>query len=223
MTPTAHLILLAVAWALYGLVHSGLATAHSKAWFEKHFPRRFPAYRLIYNIIAGVLLIPPLWLLFSYPGAPLWQWPGAVRWLADAAAVAAAGGFLWTFRIYDGRELLGITQLQRARQGRDERAPALDQSPMRLSWAHRFVRHPWYFFGLVILWTREMSAALLITACCLTIYLALGSRREERDLLARYGERYRRYRERVPALLPLPWRCLTREQAEKLRRASGGD
>lgn len=219
MTPAVHLILLTLAWSLYGLVHSGLASPFSKAWFRTHFPRRFPAYRLIFNIIAVVLLVPPLWLLFSYAGEPLWQWPRAVRWFADAAALAAAAGFLWTFRIYDGGELLGIAQLRRARQEVGEQTPVLDRAPMQLSWAHRFVRHPWYFFGLVIVWTREMNAALLITAGCLTIYLLLGSRREERDLIARYGERYRYYRERVPALIPSPWRYLSREQADRLRRA----
>jgi protein-S-isoprenylcysteine O-methyltransferase Ste14 len=220
MTPATHLMLLAVAWIVYGLVHSGLASPVSKAWFRRHFPRHFPAYRVAFNVIAVALLAPPLWLLISYPGEPLWQWPLAARWLADAAALAAAAGFVWTFRIYDGRELLGIMQLRRARQATGEQAPDLDRSPMQLSWAHRFVRHPWYFFGLVIVWTREMNAALLITAGCLTIYLLLGSRREERDLLARYGERYRYYRERVPALMPLPWRYLSREQAERLRRGA---
>ena len=220
MTPAVHLTLLAVAWSLYGTVHSGLASPVGKAWFKRRFPRRFSAYRLIFNVIAVVLLVPPLWLLFSYPGERLWQWPGAVRWFADAAAAAAIAAFLWTIRIYDGGELLGITQLRRAPRGTDEQAPGLDRSPMQVSWAHRFVRHPWYFLGLVIIWTREMNAALLVTAGCLTIYLFLGSRREERDLIARYGERYRYYRERVPALFPLPWRYLSRQQADRLRQAS---
>ena len=35
---------------------------------------------------------------------------------------------------------------------------------MSLSPLHRWVRHPWYFLGLLILWTQEMNAALLVTA-----------------------------------------------------------
>ena len=45
-------------------------------------------------------------------------------------------------------------------------------------------------------------------------YLVIGMRLEERKLLARYGDAYRRYRDAVPALIPHPWRRLTRRQAE---------
>jgi hypothetical protein len=44
----------------------------------------------------------------------------------------------------------------------------------------------------------------------------VGSRLEERKLVERFGERYRTYRQRVPGLLPLPWRMLGREEARRL-------
>ncbi len=87
---------------------------------------------------------------------------------------------------------------------------------MRLSTAHRFVRHPWYFLGLIIIWTREMNTAFLLTAVILTLYLLLGSRLEENKLLARYGDQYRRYQVSVPTLIPRPWRYLSRQQAEEI-------
>ena len=210
MTAATHLTLLAAGWALYGLIHSVLACPASKAWFRTRFPRWFRAYRLLFNLIAGLLLVPLLWLLFSYPGKALWQWPGVTGWIADAAALAAGAGFLWSMKVYDSGEFLGLRQLHQASAEAD--LPA----PLRLSWAHRFVRHPWYFFGLVILWTREMNGALLITAVMLTLYVVVGSRREENDLIARYGAQYREYRKRVPALIPLPWRYLSLRQAQDI-------
>ena len=39
---------------------------------------------------------------------------------------------------------------------------------------------------------------------------------EERKLIQYHGERYRLYRERVPALLPSPWRRLSTEEAESI-------
>ena len=215
MSPTLHLTLLALTWTLYALIHSALASQTSKAWVRTHLPHQFRAYRLAFNLIAGLLLIPPLWLLFSYPGEVLWRWPGVVGWLADAAALAAAAGFLWSLKIYDTGEFLGLRQLHQPLTQVDE-PPAL-----RLSWAHRFVRHPWYVFGLVIIWTREMNAALLVTAIILTLYVMLGSRREERDLIAVYGEQYRFYRRRVPALIPLPWKFLTGRQAQQILAMRG--
>lgn len=217
MTPSVHLAWLALSWLLYGLIHSGLAMPGAKSWFRKHSPRHCSAYRLIYNAIAAALLIPPLWLMFSYSGAALWQLPQSVRLLADAAALTAVAGVLWTARSYDTGEFLGVSQLRAGVPGVE------DQSPLRLSWMHRFVRHPWYFFGLVVLWTREMNAAWLVSAVIITLYLILGSRREEQDLVARFGDRYRFYRKHVPPLIPLPWRYLTAAQLDALKRIPEND
>jgi protein-S-isoprenylcysteine O-methyltransferase Ste14 len=48
-----------------------------------------------------------------------------------------------------------------------------------------------------------MNAAILMT-----FYFVIGSRLEERKLLRYHGEIYHRYRERVPGLVPLPWKYL---------------
>lgn len=212
MTAGTHLTLLAASWILYALIHTVLASRTGKSWFQSRFPGKFPVYRLLFNVVAILLLVLPLWLLYSYPGTPLWRWPPILGWLADGAALAAALGFLWTMRVYDSAEFLGLRQLRRST------ADILRPTPLRLSWAHRFVRHPWYFFGLVILWTREMNAALLVTALILTLYLAAGSRREESDLIERYGDQYREYRKQVPGLFPLPWRFLSARQARDIVR-----
>ncbi|MBS1173845.1 MAG: hypothetical protein H6R12_2675 [Proteobacteria bacterium] len=100
----------------------------------------------------------------------------------------------WTLRDYDGSEFLGLRQW-RAREQRVE-----DQESFHLSTLHRFVRHPWYSLGLVLLWTRDMDAARLVAATLATGYLVIGSWLEERKLLVYHGERYRSYRQRVPAL-----------------------
>lgn len=210
MQTTTHLTLLAALWILYGIIHSTLASRRCKSWFSAHFPAGFRAYRLSFNLVSLLLLAPPLWLLLSYPGETLWHWPPMAGWLLDAAAVAAVAGFLGTMGSYDTGEFLGLSQLRGTVPGVD------DQAPMSLSWAHRFVRHPWYFFSLVIVWTREMNAAMLVSVLMLTLYLAAGSRLEEKKLLLLYGEPYRRYMQRVPGLIPLPWRYLHRNEVKEV-------
>ena len=92
---------------------------------------------------------------------------------------------------------------------------------LRISPLHRHVRHPWYSLALVLIWTRDMDAPLLLTSLLVSGYFALGSRLEERKLEAMYGVVYRDYCRAVPGLLPRPWRCLDAERAAQLERAAG--
>ncbi len=197
------------AWLLFFASHSALAAEGTKRALLARWPGLGPWYRILYNLLALLLLAPAVLLTHRLDGVVLWRWEGAWGWLADGLALAAAAGFLWTLRGYDGQEILGLRQL---REGR----PVLEEGPLVIGPLHRCVRHPWYFLGLVILWTRDMDAAFLAAAVLLTAYLAVGARLEEARLLRRHGEAYRRYRERVPFLLPRPGRCLSAEEAARL-------
>ena len=91
-----------------------------------------------------------------------------------------------------------------------------DQEGFYISPMHRYVRHPWYSLALVIIWTRDMNAPVLIGAGLISLYFVLGSRLEEVKLIQYHGEVYRRYRACVPALLPSPWRYLDAQAAQAL-------
>jgi methanethiol S-methyltransferase len=202
--------ILVLAWVAYGVVHSWLASLQFKRFVAARFPRFMPAYRLCFNGLALLLLIPPLWLTYTLPGPRLWQWQGLAWGLANGLALLAVAGVFWSLRDYDGSEFLGL------RQWREGITSVEDQERFHISTLHRFVRHPWYSLGLVLVWTRDMDLPFLITAIVITLYFITGSRLEERKLMVYHGDQYRRYRSRVPALLPLPWRYLTRAQARQL-------
>lgn len=207
---TAPLVYLGAAWIAYFALHSLLASTSVKARVGGWRPALLPAYRLVYNAVAVITLLPVAWLLWRYPGPALWTWSGGAAWVADGLALAAVGGFALTLRSYDGSEFLGVRQW-RLRDG-----SVRDQGRLALSPLHRFVRHPWYALALVIVWTRNMDAARLLSAIMVTMYFVVGSRLEEGRLMACYGARYRRYRERVPGLVPLPGRFLSAREAERL-------
>lgn len=202
-------IALSLLWAAYGALHSLLASMGFKRAVAARFPRGMPGYRLAYNLAAVLALLPILWILAHHPGPWIWRWHGPLAWVMNGAALLATG-LLLSGSGYDLAEFLGIRQL------RERWTAGEDREPFRISTLHRFVRHPWYCLSLVILWTRDMSLSLLVSAVWITAYILLGARLEERKLLARFGPAYRDYLARVPGLVPRPWKVLSREEARRL-------
>lgn len=200
--PDSQILLLILSWLVYFSLHSLLASIWVKQYVASRWPRAMPGYRLVFNVLAVLLLAVPLGLTLSGSGPWIWRWSGLSAGVAVVLSAAAVVGFLWSLKFYDGSEFLGL------RQFRERNTSVDDQEQFQLSPLHRWVRHPWYFFALVIIWTRDMNLEMLITAILMTVYFVIGSRLEERKLLRYHGEIYRHYRRRVPGLIPLPWKYL---------------
>lgn len=80
---------------------------------------------------------------------------------------------------------------------------AYTHHPFQVRYLYRFVRHPLYLGLLTMFWaTPRMTLGHLVFAIGMSAYVFIGIRFEERDLGTFLGEDYRRYRERVPMLLP---------------------
>ncbi len=205
-----HLAWLIVAWLVYFGLHSLLASLAVKRRVAARRPAWMALYRIGFNTLAVLLVLPPLWLTLSGPGPTLIAWTGGGWWIANGLALAAVAAVLWSLRWYDGAAFLGL------RQWREQSRVVADQDAFAISPLHRWVRHPWYSLSLVLIWTRDMDPSFLVTALLLTGYFVVGARLEEHKLITYHGERYRRYRDRVPSLVPLPWRHLTVAQARAL-------
>ncbi len=193
------IILLVV--ALYGAVHSWLASLAVKAWARRQYGELAKRlYRFAYNFFAVLSLLPVLALPALLPDRRLYSVP--MPWALplmgiQLLAVAALGlGLLqtglWSF--------MGLQQLAGRRViGEDEQ--------LVVTGLYRWVRHPLYTAGLVFLWaTPIMTRNLLSLYTGLSAYLVIGAIVEERKLLAIFGDAYASYREGTPMLIPrLPY------------------
>ena len=193
---------LSICWTVYFVLHSALASLGFKRWTALRLPCLTPYYRLGFNIMAAFLLLPILWITIRNPGPVLWRWRGVYAYIANGLALAAAAGFLLTLKNYDMWEFLGIKQYLAHSQQIE------DTDNFHISTLHHYVRHPWYSSGLLMIWTRDMNAAYLLSSVMITGYIIIGSRLEEKKLLVYHGGYYRRYMEQVPCLIPLPWKTL---------------
>lgn len=192
-----------LAWTVYLALHSALAAPSCRQRLVAVLPVLGSHYRLAFNAFALAALVPIVILAGANPGPEIWAWRGIGKAIADGAAVLAILLLPLTTRGYDLKSFLGV-------------APPAGAAHLVISPAHRFVRHPWYAIGLVVLWTRDMNASLLATALAVSFYLPIGIYLEERKLIAEFGRRYLRYRQRVAPLVPLPWRILSPSEAREL-------
>jgi len=183
--------------SLFAVQHSMMARQAFKRVWTRIVPRTVE--RSTYVLTTSIVLA----LLF-------WQWrpiPEPIVWrVGNAAAVELLWAMFWlgwvlvlisTFLI-NHFELFGLQQVFARLTGR-----TMPASEFRTPLFYRYVRHPLYVGILLSLWSVPvMTAGHLLFSMGLSSYIFAGIWFEERDLIAQFGERYRRYRAEVGMLIP---------------------
>jgi methanethiol S-methyltransferase len=198
--------------ALFALQHSLMA----RRWFKDTWTRVVPraAERSTYVLAASVVLAALLWQWRPLAEPVIWrvQSPLGVAMLWLVFCLGWGVLLLSTFLI-NHFELFGLRQ---AFAGAD--APA---ARFRTPFLYRYVRHPIYLGFVLGFWAAPvMTAGHLLFAAGATGYIVLGIAFEERDLIAQFGDEYRRYRERVGMLLPRLLRAGNKTLPERNRPAA---
>ena len=197
------LTLLALGWACWGGLHSLLISPAWMRMVSARFPGLCPWFRLAYNGLAVLTLLPLLHFKDVLAGETLLGWDG----LLIPVRFALLGAAIWLFwagaRVYDLRVVGGLAQLRSA----CSYAGSPYAEELRTAGILERVRHPWYGGALLLLWTRTGSfdAAELVTSLVLTGYVLIGARLEERKLVHVHGQAYRDYQRSTPMFFPWPW------------------
>ncbi|MDP9378887.1 MAG: hypothetical protein M3Q29_01825 [Chloroflexota bacterium] len=178
-------------------------------------------YRLGYNAFAIASFGGLLGYVWRLPDRRLYTARGALRVLMLAGQAGCAAGFLSGVLQVGLGLFLGVTQAWDLITGKRPISPTpVAQHPLPregsddVGWTgpYRLSRHPSNYFVILGFWlspvmTLKWGAFGLVTA----VYMFLGSRHEGWRLTQAYGERYLRYRERVPHF-PLPFGRATRHE-----------
>lgn len=183
----------------FAIQHSGMARPAFKLRWKRYVPEALE--RSTYVLLASACLDLLFWQWRPLGTAALWHATGPIAFaLIALSLVGWALVFAATFMI-NHFDLFGLRQTWLAFRSRPE--PEQNFATPAL---YKAVRHPIYLGFLIAFWaTPVMTVSHLLFAAGTTLYILSAIPLEERDLVTRYGEQYRVYRERVRMLLPLKW------------------
>jgi protein-S-isoprenylcysteine O-methyltransferase Ste14 len=186
-----------LAWVLYGALHSLLASSSAKALAERRFgPGVLRYYRLFYNLVVTLTLLPLLALVVLSPDLEIsrisFPWVALTLLVEGMSVLGLLAGVLQTGAL----RFLGLAQITGSP---DFGGP----SKLEIRGLYRYVRHPLYLFGLLIIWLIPlMTWNILAFNLGATLYILVGIQFEERRLLKEFGQAYADYQQRVPMLIP---------------------
>lgn len=193
-------LLLALAWTAYCTLHSAMISETVTGFLKRRLGDSFRFYRLFFNSIAVLTLIPVLLYSHSLRQEAIFRWEGV--WLIPKYLLLASGILLVVAggRHYSFVQFLGISQLRGTSSGGLATGGGIDSSGVL-----GLVRHPWYTAVVLLLWAGDLDITALVGNGVLTVYIVVGTLLEERKLVHEFGEAYRSYQRRVSMFVPLKW------------------
>ena len=178
--------------------HSMMIRRSFRRWLAKFIRAEY--HGALFTIASGVVLL--ILVVFWQKSAYVLATPqGIIRWLIRAVFILAILGFYWGFRALGSFDAFGLSPILNNLRGKDP--PPM---PFIVRGPYRWVRHPLYFFCLLMIWScPNLSLDRLLYNVLWTTWIVVGSVLEERDLVASFGEEYSNYKRNVPMLIP--WRA----------------
>jgi protein-S-isoprenylcysteine O-methyltransferase Ste14 len=182
---------------LFFLQHSILVRKGMRRRIQNFIPDDY--YGAFYSITSSI----PLILMIT-----LWQKTGLISSTEDVLYLVlrllfifGIIGFYWGIKSLGYFDPFGTLNIRRL-----IRSKPLKTLPLSVKGPYLWVRHPLYFFSLVMIWVNpHFSHDRLLFNVLWTGWIIIGTMLEERDLVSEFGDGYRDYQKRVPMLVPYKW------------------
>ncbi len=176
-------------WTLFFIQHSLMA----RIWFQERFGKKY--YRLVYNTISILLFLPALLYPSMFPGK---------RILPESSFLQYSGLTFAAFGVILGRKSLKLYDMGLF-MGFRQPSGVEEKEALKTTGLLSRIRHPLYASSILLIigYFLFLPHVFILESCILLLaYTLIGMRLEERKLIRLYGDRYREYMDKVPALIP---------------------
>ena len=151
----------------------------------------------LYTFASGVVLIVMV-VFWQHSGQMLVSFQGILRWLAHGVFYASLMGMVWGMYALRSLDVFGNQQVLA-----HIHASEVQAMPLSIRGPYRWVRHPLYFFTLLMIWCcPDLTVDRLLFNTLFTAWIVIGTLLEERDLVAKFDKTYQSYQREVPMLIP---------------------
>ncbi len=190
---------IALLWSCWCFMHSFLLSN----WFISHIRlrlnRRFAWYRICFNIISLVTLVPVIFYQLSFKGIIIFEWSGPWRLMQICLMLYGSYMFYVGRKRYDLPFFLGIRQARSYLAGNPP-----EPMPFHADYQGG-IRHPWYSGSIaMVIASGALTDITLASKSVLICYLVIGTFLEELKLVENIGSPYIEYQKNIPMLFP--WR-----------------
>ena len=181
---------------LFGIQHTIMARPGFKKALTKIIPPSMERSTYVLMTVAVLVVLFVYWqpmtgVVWSVQ-SPLW---GGVM---TALFFLGIGLVLLTTLLINHFDLFGLLQGWLRFKNKEQPEPKFVTPSL-----YKHVRHPLYLGWIMMFWaTPLMTSGHLLFASIWTIYIFVAIGYEERDLVGVFGDKYRHYMEKVPAIFP---------------------
>ncbi len=193
-----------LAWTAFAVFHSlTVSEGYENLARRRMGNHAFDGYhRLFFTAYSIAVFFLLVLYLRTVPDRSLYRLEGLGRLLFHAVQLCGVAFLFWT--PWDLLEFVGFRQWERSRKGEQQEHGKNERLFTRK--AYGVVRHPLYLgISVVLAFHPVQTRNSLLSTAMVVLYFSVGTFFEERRMVRKYGEEYRKYQGRVPRFLPFRW------------------
>ncbi len=194
--------IIVILFFLFSYSHTWLASNKIKKKIVENVGNKIAYYRIFYNLSSLIFFL-LFYFLSPKPDVIVYDLHYPYDIITFALQVLAIIGLLWSIKEVNLMEFIGISQIVRYTQNEYDNNDLDEKQILNIKGPFKYVRHPVYLFSIIFIGSRPtMTLFYFVMFICIVIYFYIGSFYEEKKLIEKFGNDYKKYQTRVPRLIP---------------------